>query len=268
MRRLLLIVFVIGVLAAAVVAWLFLGSATGFSGNKTYLYISSAAPTKNAVMDSLRKKKIYHERSFNWLANRLGYWNHIRPGKYENKQGASILGIVRMLRNGSQSPVKLTVRNFRTKEDLARLTGRLFEFDSVQMMRFLNSNDSVAKYNITAEQAFTMILPDTYTFYWNTTPGKVYKKLADVAQGFWTPERREKAKMLQLSQQEVYTIASIIQEETNDVDEMDTIASVYLNRLKKGEKLQADPTVKYALRDFSITRVMNEHTRFPSPYNT
>lgn len=269
MRRVLLIIFLIVFLAAVGAAWVLFGSATGFSANRSFLYISSRAATKEAVLDSLRKNHlIKNTTAFSVLADKWDYWNKIRPGKYEIKKGASLFSVMRMLKNGRQSEVKLTIKHIRTKEDLARMTGNLFEFDSSAMMNFLNSDDSVKGYNLPAEQSMSMVLPDTYTFYWNTTPGKIYKKLADVAQGFWTKDRVEKAKAQGLSVADAYTLASIVEEETNDLDEKDTIASVYMNRLEKGMPLQADPTVKFALRDFSLKRIYEKHTRVESPYNT
>jgi UPF0755 protein len=269
MRRVLLFIFLIVFLGAVAAAWILFGSGTGFDSNRSFLYISSKAATREAVLDSLSKNKlIKNTTAFDMLADKWGYWKSIKPGKYEIKKGAGIFSVVRMLRNGRQSEVKLTIKHIRTKEDLARMTGNLFEFDSLNMMNFLNSDDSLKKYNVPAEQSMSMVLPDTYSFYWNTTPSRVFKKLADVSDAFWTKERKAKAKNLNLSKAEVYTLASIVEEETNDHDEMDTIASVYLNRLAKGIKLQADPTVKFALRDFTIKRVYASHTQFPSPYNT
>jgi UPF0755 protein len=269
MRRVLLIIFLIVFLAAIAAAWILFGSATGFNSNKSFLYISSKAATRQAVLDSLEKNNLVkNTTAFDMLAEKWSYWDKIRPGKYEITKGASIFSVLRMLRNGRQSEVKLTIRHIRTKEDLARMTGNLFEFDSADMMNFLNSDDSVRSYNISAEQAMTLVLPDTYTYYWNTTPAKVYKKLADVAEGFWSKDRGEKAKQLKLSRQGTYILASIVEEETNDLDEMDTIASVYINRLEKGMPLQADPTVKFALRDFTLKRIYEKHTMVESPYNT
>jgi UPF0755 protein len=267
MRRVFLFLFLIIFLGAIAAAWILFGSGTGFESNRTFLYISSKAATRQAVLDSLSKNTlIKNTTAFDMLADKWGYWKNIRPGKYEIKKGAGIFSVVRMLRNGRQSEVKLTIKHI--KEDLARMTGNLFEFDSLTMMNFLNSDDSLKKYDVSAEQSMSIVLPDTYTFYWNTTPSRVFKKLADVADAFWTKEREAKAKALNLTKAEVYTLASIVEEETNDLNEMDTIASVYLNRLAKGMKLQADPTVKFALRDFTIKRVYSTHTSFPSPYNT
>lgn len=269
MKRILLILFLLVFLGTVAVAWVFLGSATGFSSSKKALYIPSNNATKTTVMDSLRANKIItNETAFEFLSNRLNYWDRIRPGKYEFTKGTSLLTIVRTLRNGTQTPVKLSFSKIRTKEDLARLVGNRFESDSLDMINFLNSSDSLKAFNVSPEQALTLVLPDTYTYHWNTTPRKIYSKLADVAAGFWSKEREAKAAAQGLTKSEAYTIASIVEEETNASAEKGTVASVYMNRVEKGMPLQADPTIKFALKDFTLKRIYEKHLAVASPYNT
>lgn len=257
------------VVLGAIGAWIFWGSATGFSSNKEYLYIRSDAATKEAVLDSIEKNKIItNQAAFNFLANQMNYWENIKPGKYEIKKGASLVSIVRMLRNGRQIPVDLVITKFRTKEDFARFTGARFEFDSTDMLEFLNNPDSLKRYDATAETAFWPILPDKYQYFWNSTPSVVYRKLYNESKNFWNEERRNKAQALGLNPEEVYTLASIIEEETTNHKEKDTIASVYLNRLKKGMPLQADPTLKFATRNFALKRIAGDILNVISPYNT
>lgn len=261
-----LIVFVIGV---AVSAWIFLGPATGFKAESEFLYIRSNAAAKQAVIDSLQKNNmVSHLSAFEFLANRMNYWDNIKPGKYEIKKGTNLLDIVRKLRNGQQTPVNLVVTKYRLKEDLAKTAGNRFEFDGEQMLSFLNSPDSLKDFNVTPETAMWVVLPDTYQYFWNTTPRKVYTKLHAESRKFWTAERKQKAQALGLTPLQVYIIASIIEEETTNNSEKDTIASVYINRLKIGMPLQADPTVKFAVRDFAAKRVAGEMLNSTSPYNT
>src|SRR5262249_38083245 len=111
-------------------------------------------------------------------------------------------------------------------------------------------------------------LPDTYTYYWNTTPRRILEKITKTSIAFWTPERLKKAAEKGLTREQVVILASIVEEETNKSSEKDTIASVYINRLNKGMRLGADPTVKFALRDFSLTRIYNKHLGVESPFNT
>ena len=269
MKKLFLGLALLLVTASGIIAWIFLGSATGFSTAKETLYIRSSAATKEAVLDSLNKNKIVtNEGTFKWLADRLDLWKNLKPGKYEIKKGSSLLTIVRMLRNGRQTPVNLVITKLRTKEDFARLAGSKFEFDSAQMMQFLNSNDSLQLFKVDTNEAMSFILPDTYTYFWNTSPRSVLQKLYDESQKFWTDERKTKAQQQGLSPAQAYTLASIIEEETTNNREKDTIASVYLNRLKIGMPLQADPTLKFAVKDFALKRVAGQLLEVASPFNT
>jgi UPF0755 protein len=270
MKKILLIVLLVLALGGAIIGWIFLGPATGFSESKKALYISSKAPTKKSVLDSLSKNHLVkNEMAFSWLADRLGYWEKIKPGKYEIGKGSSLLHIVRMLRNGQQTPVNLVITKLRTKADLARLVGNKFESDSLEMIRFLNNNDSLNAFHKNTETAMTAVLPDTYRFFWNTSSKKIYEKLAEEEKKFWNAERVKKAAALGLTPTQAYTLASIVEEETTNNEEKDTIASVYLNRLHSANKLlQADPTVKFAIGDFSIKWVHGDMLDTDSPYNT
>ncbi|MGN6532421.1 MAG: endolytic transglycosylase MltG [Ginsengibacter sp.] len=269
MKKIILIIVLLLIIGALAGAWIFLGPATNFSSPKKALYIRTNAATKQAVVDSLKKNGIIkHTAAFAWLAGQLKYWNNIKPGKYEIKKGSSLLTIVRMLRNGRQTPVNLVITKIRTKEDLARMVGNRFECDSAQMIAFLNNPDSLQPYGADTTNALWRIIPDTYTYFWNTTPEKIYDKLYAASKKFWNDERRQKAERLGLSPQQVYTLASIVEEETNAHSEKDTIASVYLNRLNKGMPLQADPTIKFAMRDFGLKRIYQKYLFTESPYNT
>jgi UPF0755 protein len=269
MKRILKVILIAIVVITGVAAWIILSSATGFSTKNEYLYIRKDAASREAVLDSIEKNKIVtNSTAFIFLADRLGYWENIKPGKYEIKKGTSLLDIVRMLRNGRQSPVNLVITKLRTKEDFARFTGARFEFDSSDIISFLNSADSLKKYNADTATALWIVLPDTYTFLWSTSPSVVYQKLYAESRKFWTDERKSKTIALGLTPTETYILASIIEEETTNNSEKDTIASVYLNRLKRGMPLQADPTLKFAVRNFALKRIAGDILNVVSPYNT
>jgi UPF0755 protein len=268
MKRVLLVLFVLAVLAGAAAAWMFFGPATAFSDKKQTLYISSKATTRTAVLDSLRAREIIkNETLFSWLADRMGYWEKIKAGKYDIAKGSSLFEIVRMLRNGTQTPVSLTIKKLRTKEDLAKMLGNKFECDSTEVMNFLNNPDTMRTFGVDTAGTMTLIIPDTYSLYWNTSPKKILKKLSDVAETFWE-KKRSQAKTKGFTKEQIVTIASIVEEETNADKEKGNIASVYINRLKKGMPLQADPTIKFALRDFTLRRIYEKHLFVASPYNT
>ncbi|MEO6071188.1 MAG: endolytic transglycosylase MltG [Chitinophagaceae bacterium] len=269
MKKIVLVFFLLIFLGGAVAAWLFFGPATGFTSKKEALYISSKAPTKEAILDSIENRHLIKNSAlFSWLANQMKYWTAVKPGKYEIEKGSSLFSLVRKLRNGQQTPVNLVITKLRTKEDLARAVGRRFETDSAQMMQFLNNADALNDFGATPETAMWNVLPDTYTFLWNTSAEKIYAKLADESKKFWTPVRKSKATTLGLSTIQAYILASIIEEETTNNGEKDTMASVYLNRIKTNMPLQADPTVKFALHDFGLKRILQKHWKIPSPYNT
>lgn len=269
MKKLILILSLLILLIAGAAAWVFLGPATGFADKKKPLYIRTDAATKSAVSDSLKAEHLVsNSAAFNWLASRMDLWSRIKPGKYEINKGSSLLSIIRQLRNGRQTPVNLVITKLRTKEDFARLVGHRFECDSAQVMDFLNNPDSLQQFNTDTLQAMTLVLPDTYTFFWNTTPQKIFTKLTDESKTFWTDERKQQAETLGLTFSKAYILSSIVEEETNNTGEKDTIASVYLNRVAKGMPLQADPTIKFGLKDFGLKRIYEKHWRVPTPYNT
>ena len=269
MKRLLVVLVLLILIGGGIGAWLFLGPATGFKEKTATLYISGKGATKKAILDSLEKNKIVSNQwAFETLADQMDYWKNIRPGKYDIEKGTSIVDIVRMLRNGRQTPVEVVIVKFRTKEDLAGRLGRKFESDSSGFIAFLNSKDSLKKFNTEPETAMVNILPDNYIYFWNSTPSQVYEKMYRANQKFWTEERKNKAKGIGLTPVEATILASIIEEETTNNSEKDTIASVYLNRLKKGEKLQADPTLKFAARDFERKHIAGAILETESPYNT
>ena len=251
------------------VGWKFFGPATQFEGKYKYFYVHTETPTKDAVLTDLEKDSIVGSTgSFGWLAARMDYWKQIRPGKYKINSGSSIFSILRILKNGQQSPVNLVITKLRTKEDFAGLAGRKFEPDSTAVLNFLNNSDSLKEYGLDSNTVMTAIFPNTYTYFWNTTPDKIFNKLIAEYNRYWTPEKKQLALAKKLTPQTAYILASIVEEETNKLDEKGTIASVYLNRITQGMRLGADPTVKFALRDFGLKRIYNKHLAVESPYNT
>jgi UPF0755 protein len=161
------------------------------------------------------------------------------------------------------------INRLRIKEDLAKLISKSFSPDSVEVMNYLNSNDSLAKWNVDSNTVFTMIIPDTYNFYWDASLDKIFQKLHDASSSFWTKNNREnKLASGHLSKMQVYILASIVDEETNYDSDKFKIASVYINRLEKNMPLQACPTIKFAMKDFTLTRIYEKYLSNPSLYNT
>jgi len=265
-KKILLGVVALLVLILCITAWKFFGS-TVHAPEKKFFYINTGKTYDDVKKDLHDLDIIQGTTWFNWTAKMIGYKN-IRPGRYEIKKGMSLVGLVRMLKNGQQTPVNFVITKIRTREVLASRIGNVFECDSTQMIHFLNNPDSLKEYGLDTNTVMAVAMPFTYTIKWNTTPGNVFEQFYTAYKTFWTAERKQKADSLGLSPLEVSTIASIIDEETNSKTDKPNVASVYLNRIKKGMPLQADPTLKFALKNFGLKRILNGHKTVPSPYNT
>ncbi|WP_225975469.1 endolytic transglycosylase MltG [Panacibacter ginsenosidivorans] len=250
-------------------AWLLFGPSTSFDEKNKYLFVRSGENIQQQVEAQVDTGNIVHfPFIFKVVASQTGVWDKLKPGRFEIKKGTSIFNMVRMLRNNVQSPVKLVINKLRTKENFAKLLGKNFSFDSAAAMQFLTSNDSLLQLGVDTNTVFTMIIPDTYLFNWNTRPRNLLTKLKEQEEKYWNSNRLQLAQEQGLTPRQVYTIASIVEEETNKDDEKGSIASVYINRMNKGMPLGADPTVKYALRDFALKRIYFKHLAVESPYNT
>jgi UPF0755 protein len=262
----LLLLFILLIFGAGL--YLILGPGTDFQSANYDLYIHTGM--NYGQLDSLLKNDnvLAHPVIFKWLSRRVNYPVAMKAGKYEIHKNMSLLNILKMLRNGRQVPVNLVITKLRTREDLAALVGRKFECDSTSFMRFVNNTDSLKTYGLDTNTMMTMVFPNTYTYYWNTTPSRIFKKMEVAAQTFWTTERIQKAESHRLSRITAYILASIVEEETTRKDDKPKIASVYLNRLATGMRLSADPTVKFALRRFDLKRVYEKYLLIESPYNT
>lgn len=247
-------------------AWKIFGPTVNSPEDK-YFYIRTGSSFES-VKEGLVHNKILKSGDWFYMVARILKFQTAKAGKYEVKDNMSLFQLIRMLKNGQQSPVKLTITKIRLKEDLAQKWGKLFEFDSLSAIRFLNNNDSLKKYGLDSNTVMTAVMPDTYNFFWNTTPDKVFQKLFDQWKKFWTDERKSKADQIGLSEIQATILASIIDEETNQVNEKKNISSVYLNRFAKKMPLQSCPTVKFALRDFGLKRIYEKHLAVESPYNT
>lgn len=266
-RKYIKFIFIALVIAAGYLGWVFFGPTVKEPAEK-YFYVHSGSRYQDVENNLIKDNILSGTFWFDKLAAYLGYKKSIKAGKYRIINGMSLVKLVRMLRSGDQSPVNLVITKLRTREDLARKLGNNFECDSASVIKFLNSNDSLSGYDLDTNTVITAVIPNTYILKWNNTPSSVFKKLFTEQQKFWTEKRKEAAMALHLSTKEVYILASIVAEETNEEEDKGKIASVYMNRISRGMKLSADPTVKFAMRDFALKRIYFKHLSFPSPYNT
>lgn len=220
--------------------------------------------------DTLVAHQIISEKySFILLAPLFDIQNKTKSGTFLVKKNSNLFSVLRMLRNNQQPIVKFILNKIRTKGDLAKLISTTFLTDSSQAAIFLNNNDSLSAFDIDTTQLFTLFIPNTYEFYWNSSMSKMIKKMKEEQILFWSQNNRmNKALKIGLTPEQVYTLASIVEEETNNDSDKILIASVYQNRLKKSMPLQACPTIKYAMQDFTITRIYEKYLTNPSPYNT
>lgn len=207
-------------------------------------------------------------QSFKTVAE-LKQFDRPKAGRYIIKNKMTNNELVNMFRSGHQEAVKLTFNNIRTLPELAGKVGSQIEADSIDLINYLKDRNQLEKHGFTPENVKCVFLPNTYQIYWNTSPEEFLVRMKKEYERFWSEERKNKAKKIGLSQFEVSVLASIVQSEQSVYDdEKPIIAGLYINRLNKNMLLQADPTLVYALGDFSIRRVLNKHKEIASPYNT
>lgn len=245
-------------------------NSTHFEKTQTSFNYTKGTDRLDALTDTLMAKKIIREPwTFKLIANLLKVEDRMKSGRFMVKRNTSLLNIVRMLRNNQQATVKLVLNKVRTKGELAQLIAEQFEKDSATVMTFLSSNDSLKAFDTDTTQLFTMLIPNTYEFYWSSSMSQILSKLQKAQIHFWSQNNRiQKAAAKGMSQDQIYTLASIVEEETNFDSDKSLIASVYQNRLKQQMPLQACPTIKYAMQDFTITRIYEKYLTNASPYNT
>ncbi len=268
-KRIVLAALIMILLAGGFFAYKFFSPAVhNTDGN--YFYVNTGDDVATVKKNLIAGKFISGKR-FD-LTSRLLKYKNARPGRYKPAEGMSLVNLIKMLRSADQSTVKMVIIKERTKELFAGKVGKGkrydFECDSLQMINFLNSNDSLKEFGVDTSTVMALVMPYTYELKWNSSPGNIFDQFAVAYKRFWTAARKEKADSLRLTPIDVITMASIIEEETNKKEDRYKIASVYLNRIQLGMPLQADPTVKYATKNFGLKRITGIHLRIVSPYNT
>ena len=205
---------------------------------------------------------------FKTLVRHSSYEENIRTGRYEIEDGNSAFTVFRKLKNGLQSSVRLTIPSVRTADRLAGALAKKLMADSLSIYKALTDSTTCAKYGYTPETMLCMFIPNTYEVYWNTPVDKFLDKMDAESKKFWNFERKQKAEAMGFTEEEVITLASIVDEETANDAEKPMVAGMYYNRLKANMPLQADPTIKFAMKDFDIRRIYHNMLNVNSPYNT
>ena len=241
-----------------------------YTGESNTAYIT--IPT-GSNFDTVKKHLYTHglvinRKSFELVARLKKYEKSIKPGRYKLSNSMNNLELVGMLRSGRQEPVKVIFNNIRTSDQLAGRISKQIEADSLSIINLLNDSVYLDFLGVSKHSLFTIIIPNTYEFYWNTTAKAFINRMKSESDKFWNSERLKKLGLINLNRLEAITLASIVEKETNKNDEKPRVAGVYLNRLTKGWLLEADPTLVFAHGDFEMRRVLNIHKQIESPYNT
>ncbi len=233
-----------------------------------HLYISTGTDM-DSFIELLGREKIVSDTSgFRWLAKKKNLGNNLYPGHYILYRDMTNTDLVNMVRSGQQKPVKVVFNNIRSLEKLAGLVSQQLEIDSLSLLEYFKESCSGEDREWNLQTFPALFIPNTYEFYWNVSAKSFVERMQKEYDAFWTQSRLEKAGKLGLVPVEVSTLASIVDEETYRDDELPLIAGVYLNRLKKRYRLQADPTIKFATGKLEANRILKEDLEVDSPYNT
>ena len=232
-----------------------------FVGNDVQ-YGDFTAEVKKNISSSLKNT------AFDLYASRLNLDTRLKAGHYIIKQGQSVISVVRMFVLGEQAPVNLVIGEARTLPQLAGRLSKQIMADSTALLSALRNSELKAKYGYQRDSIIAMFVPNTYQVYWTITPEQLLERMNREYNAFWNRDREAKLAATKLTKYQAMTLASIVYEETKNRGEMPKIAGVYINRLRKNIPLQACPTVKYAMGDFTLTRILYKHLRYDSPFNT
>lgn len=238
------------------------------NGDVKYIYVRTGKTYADFLSELKQNNPFLNIERFENAAKKMELANAIKPGRYAVEKGLNNRTLINRIKSGNQTPVELKIQNIRKKSNFIAFLAKHLEADSAAFAEVLNNKEILEKNGFNAENSYTMFLPNSYEFYWNINPQDFFDKMKNEYTKFWTEERKSKAKALGLTEQETIILASIVDSEALFDKEMPTIAGLYLNRLEKGIKLQADPTVIFANNDFTVKRVTNALLNKDSKYNT
>ena len=234
-----------------------------------YVLLIKENMTFDELDSTLEKDDVLNNlNAFEWVAKKKNFTGDVKPGRYVLPKDMTTNALVNKLRSGAQDAVNVTFNNVRVKEELAGKVSAYIWADSLSILNLFSDEKKIQDWGFNSETFRCMFIPNTYQMYWTTMAGDFAERMHTEYERFWNEERLAKAEQLELSPEEVSILASIVESETAKPDELQTVAGLYVNRIKRGIPLQADPTIKYAVGDFSIRRVLNKHLAIDSPYNT
>lgn len=255
------------VIVAILIYWLFFSSFSS-SRKPSFVYIDSDDTPDSVYVKLDKAAKPSQMVGLKLCAFVVNYGSHIHPGRYATGDGVSTFRLIRNLRGGRQSAVELVIPVVHTMNDLAGRLSQQLEADSATLAATFKDGKVLTPLGVDTATVPCLFIPNTYEVYWDITPQKLMQRMKKEHDAYWTSARKQQAKAAGLTPDEAYTLASIVEQESANEGERPMIAGMYLNRLHQGMKLQADPTVKYALHDFALRRIMINHLSVNSPYNT
>lgn len=259
-----LVAMVVGVVA--ILYFAFYGNAVD---SKRVVSVYSTTP-RSEIIEEIRSslRSILHRRAFDFYAQRLHLNERMKSGRYVLTENESVISIVRKFVLGKQQPMNLIIGEARTLPQLAGKLAKQIEADSASLLAAMRNKELRKELGLVKDSTIAIFIPNTYEVYWSTSPEKLLRRISREYSRFWNEERTAKLKRCRLSKYEVMTLASIVYEEVKIPEEMRMIAGVYINRLRRKIALGACPTVKYAMGDFELKRILHKHLTYRSPFNT
>lgn len=247
---------------------LFLNNVNAKIKMPSYIYIKSNQSFDRLMFNLEKDEILKNTESFERVAKLLNLQAKIKPGRYQITEGLSNIELIKILKSGRQVPVNLVIKYAKRKENLAYTLAKQLELDSMEVLAMLNDSNTLQRAKMDSNNIISLFVPNTYNVYWNITSNQLVDRMIKEYNTFWNSNRTTQCILMKMTPLQVASLASIVMSETNKVDEMPIVARTYLNRIKAGMLLQADPTVLFALNDTSIRRVLSIHTELNSPFNT
>ena len=266
--RLLLILLAIVAIAAYGIYYYYLQTPLSNVEETQYVYIDRDDNIDSVYTKIAEYAKPHALKGLKAFGDFKDYGDNVKRGRYELNTKVGAREMINILLRGEQTPLNVPIPSARTLDRLAATVGKKLELDSLELYNMLTNPTVCQKYGYTPQTIASMFIPDSYNMYWTVSPEEFLDRMKKEHDKFWTEERLAKAKALNMTPEEVSTLASIVTEETRATEEKPTVAGLYINRLKKGMLLQSDPTVKFAMQDFGIRRILNRMLSTDSPYNT
>ena len=269
-----LVILVLLILAAGIIiacrmyAKIWGSNVTIPAGQSAELFIPSGSDFEDVLQILSKEHVLKDSSSFLWVATRKNYPRHVYPGRYRIRAGMSNNALVGMLRSGTQDPVELLFNHIRSAGQLSGTVSRQIEADSTEILSMFSNEEWIGNNGLTRETVLGIFIPNTYEIYWNTSAEEFFNRMLREYRVFWNEKRLARAGRIGMDPMEVMTLASIVDEECLVQEEEAKIAGVYINRLNRRIRLQADPTVRFAAGDMNMSRVLKKHLLIDSPYNT